>query len=202
MGTASPTLPQTVSDRLERARRTSTSSPSASCTRTADFYANLATAVAAGRAETWPSRWRAAASVVRIAARDGAVEVVAHGLRAPNGIGLGPGGRALRHRQPGRLAAREQAVARAARRVLRLARGGLRAAPSSSRSTPPVVWLPHAEVGNSPSQPVAIEIGPWRGPATARRRARRRRSSACSSRRSRASSRARRSASRRASKPA
>jgi len=29
--------------------------------------------------------------------------------------------------------------------------------------TPPVVWLPHSEVGNSPSQPVGIEIGPWRG---------------------------------------
>jgi cytochrome c len=26
-----------------------------------------------------------------------------------------------------------------------------------------VVWLPHSEVGNSPSQPVAIEVGPWRG---------------------------------------
>ena len=26
-----------------------------------------------------------------------------------------------------------------------------------------MVWLPHAEMGNSPSQPIGIEVGPWRG---------------------------------------
>jgi cytochrome c len=129
--------------------------------RDGSFYANLATAVEPGGAsasEQAPGR----GSVVRISARDGSVETLARGLRAPNGIGIGPGGRIfvtdnqgdwlpaskLLHVRPGAFFG-SHAVGFAGTERLDV--------------TPPVVWMPHAEVGNSPSQPLAIEVGPWRG---------------------------------------
>jgi cytochrome c len=125
------------------------------------FYANLATAVMPGGAsasQQAPGR----GSVVRISARDGSVETLARGLREPNGIGIGPGGRIfvtdnqgdwlpaskLLHVRPGAFFG-SHAIGFAGTEQLDV--------------TPPVVWMPHAEVGNSPSQPVAIEVGPWRG---------------------------------------
>ncbi len=125
------------------------------------FYANLATAVMPGGASA-PEQAAGRGSVVRISARDGSVETVARGLRAPNGIGLGPGG--------GIFITDNQGDWLPASKLLRVAPGaffGSHAIDFEGVSqlpvTPPIVWLPHSEVGNSPSQPVAIEVGPWRG---------------------------------------
>jgi cytochrome c len=125
------------------------------------FYANLATAVLPGGASA-PEQVAGRGSVVRIAPGDGAVETVATGLREPNGIGVGAGGRIfvtdnqgdwlpaskLLHVRPGDFFG-SHAVGFEDTEKLPIAA--------------PVVWLPHSEVGNSPSQPVGIEIGPWRG---------------------------------------
>jgi cytochrome c len=125
------------------------------------FWANLATAVEPGGAS---SRVQAPGrgAVVRIDPRDGSVETVAFGLREPNGIGLGPGGRIF--------VTDNQGDWLPASKVLHVAPGafyGSRAVgfpdTEALAVTPPVVWLPHSEVGNSPSQPVGIDVGPWQG---------------------------------------
>jgi cytochrome c len=125
------------------------------------FYANLATAVQPGGASA-PAQAPGRGSVVRIAERDGAVEVVSSGLRAPNGIGLGPGGRVfVTDNQGDWLPASKLLLVREGAFFGSHAVGfeGVERLPVD----PPVVWLPHSEVGNSPSQPAALEFGPWRG---------------------------------------
>ena len=125
------------------------------------FYANLASAVLPGGASA-PVQAAGRGSVVRISAGDGSVETVATGLREPNGIGVGAGGRIF--------VTDNQGDWLPASKVLHVRPGaffgshavgfeGTEALPVAG----PVVWLPHAEVGNSPSQPVGIEVGPWRG---------------------------------------
>jgi len=125
------------------------------------FYANLATAVEPGGAsarEQAPGR----GAVVRIDPRDGAVTTVAFGLREPNGIGVGADGRIFVTDNQGdwlpasKLLPVEPGAFYGSRAV---GFAGTEALPV----TPPVVWLPHSEVGNSPSQPVGIDLGPWRG---------------------------------------
>jgi cytochrome c len=125
------------------------------------FYANLATAVEPGGAssrEQAPGR----GAVVRIDPNDGAVETVAFGLREPNGIGMGTDGRIF--------ITDNQGDWLPASKVLHVVPGAFYgshavgfADTDALEVTPPVVWLPHSEVGNSPSQPVGIEVGPWRG---------------------------------------
>ena len=125
------------------------------------FYANLATAVLPGGASA-PEQAPGRGSVVRISAQDGSVETLARGLREPNGIGIGPGGRIF--------VTDNQGDWLPASKLLHVRPGaffGSRAIGFTGTErldvTPPVVWLPHSEVGNSPSQPVALEVGPWRG---------------------------------------
>jgi cytochrome c len=125
------------------------------------FYANLGTAVMPGGASA-PEQAEGRGSVVRISAQDGSVAVVARGLRAPNGIGLGPGG--------GIFITDNQGDWLPASKLLHVAPGAFFGSHAIDFEgalqlpvTPPIVWLPHSEVGNSPSQPVAIDIGPWRG---------------------------------------
>ena len=31
------------------------------------------------------------------------------------------------------------------------------------KETPPIVWMPQDEIGNSPSTPMGIEVGPYKG---------------------------------------
>jgi cytochrome c len=125
------------------------------------FYANLGTAVQPGGASA-PAQVSGRGSVVRIAASDGAVEVIARGLRAPNGIGLGPGGRIfVTDNQGDWLPASKLLLVRPGAFFGSHAVGF--AGTEELPVDPPVVWLPHSEIGNSPSQPVAIELGPWRG---------------------------------------
>jgi cytochrome c len=129
--------------------------------RAGSFYANLATAVLPGGASA-PEQAAGRGSVVRISARDGAVETLATGLREPNGIGVGAGGRIF--------VTDNQGDWLPASKLLHVRPGvffgshavgfeGTEALPVAA----PVVWLPHSEVGNSPSEPVGIELGPWRG---------------------------------------
>ena len=125
------------------------------------FYANLATAVLPGGASA-PEQTAGRGSVVRIAASDGAVETLATGLREPNGIGIGAGSRIF--------VTDNQGDWLPASKLLHVRPGvffGSHAVGFENTErlpvAAPVVWLPHSEVGNSPSQPVGIELGPWRG---------------------------------------
>jgi cytochrome c len=128
------------------------------------FYATLATAILPGGASA-PDQAPHRGRVVRIDERDGALDFPASGLRTPNGVGFGP--RDLLY------VTDNQGDWLPSSKVLALAPGseprffgsravlGERAA--SLSVTPPAVWLPQGEIGNSPTQPVAIELGPWAG---------------------------------------
>ncbi len=125
------------------------------------FYANLAVAIEPGGKSSWPQA-PDRGSVLRIGLDDGAYEVVAHGLRTPNGIGTGPDGAVYLTDNQGDWVP--------VSKLLRLRRGafyGSRAVLGDAAADldvePPVVWLPQNEIGNSPSQPAPLPVGPWAG---------------------------------------
>lgn len=97
-------------------------------------------------------------SVLRIDPATGAYEVFARGLRAPNGLGIGPDGEIF--------GCDNQGAWLPASRLNHLRRGGFyghQTTPDGSEtSDPPVAWFPHGEIGNSPTQPVLIPDGPYR----------------------------------------
>ncbi len=123
------------------------------------FHANLAIAIEPGGRSSWPQA-RDRGHSIRIA-RDGRWESVAHGLRTPNGIGRGALGRIWLTDNQGdwlpssKLQALEPGAFYGSRAVLGDAAAELPV-------TPPVAWLPQNEIGNSPSQPAPIDVGPYR----------------------------------------
>jgi cytochrome c len=99
--------------------------------------------------------------VIRIA-KDGTYQSVNYGLRTPNGIGLGidneifvtdnqgqwlPGNKLI-HVQEGQY----------------LGMGwGLLSSKTTPKVSPPAIWLPQNEIGNSPTEPVLMPDGPYKG---------------------------------------
>src|SRR5690606_23167050 len=124
------------------------------------FYAALGTAILPGGASA-PDQPPNRGSVIRISG-DGAVEYVARGLRTPNGIGQGPGGALYVTDNQGDWLPSSKLV-----RIEEGAFYGSRSVDFAGTAgvpvTPPVVWLPQDEIGNSPSQPVSLDVGPYRG---------------------------------------
>jgi len=100
--------------------------------------------------------------VFRISA-EGKMEFVASGFRAPNGMGVGPDGEVLITDNHGEWVPASKLV------VLEPgAFYGAHADPAGelegvTPETPPVVWLPTGEAGNSPSQPACFPSGPYAG---------------------------------------
>ena len=124
------------------------------------FYATLATAIDPGGASTQPQN-RDRGWVVRIA-RDGSYELVAQGLRTPNGVGLGPKGEVILTDNQGDWLP--------VSKVMVFQEGAFYGSHSVDAQrtktmtvTPPVVWLPQGEIGNSPSQPGFLVEGPYAG---------------------------------------
>ena len=125
------------------------------------FYAALATAINPGGASTQPQipdRGKA----VKISKKDGSVEFVAHGLRTPNGVGLGTDNEIFIADNQGDWLPASKIV-----HVSKDAWFGSRSVDfegtAKLREKPPVVWLPQDEIGNSPSTPMAINDGPYKG---------------------------------------
>ena len=124
------------------------------------FYAALATAIlpggASGRPQI-PDRGK----VVKINRKDGSIEFVARGLRTPDGVGIGPDNQVF--------IADNQGDWLPASKILHVKPGafynsytvdslGVAGLPVQ----PPVVWLPQDEIGNSPTQPILLDEGPYR----------------------------------------
>jgi cytochrome c len=134
------------------------------------LYANLAVAIDPGGASS-QEQATDRGSAIRIHADDGRWEVVARGLRTPNGIGDGadlPGAPADAARPL--YVADNQGDWLPSSKVVLLRPGAfygnrsvLREAADGLVDTPPVAWLPQGEIGNSPSQPVPLPVGPWKG---------------------------------------
>lgn len=127
------------------------------------LYLNLAIAIDPGGKSTRP-QVAGRGSVLRIDPDSGAFEVVAHGLRTPNGIGIGPDGAILITDNQGDWLPSSKLL-----RLVPNAFFGSRAvlddAAANLAVVQPVAWLPQNDIGNSPSQPVAIPpgFGPYSG---------------------------------------
>jgi len=123
------------------------------------FYANLATAIDPGGRSTDP-QIEGRGSVIRIL-QDGSFEYVAQGLRTPNGIGYGAYGDIYICDNQGdwlpvsKLLVLEDGAYYGNRSVLKQKADGL-------EDMPPVAWLPQGEIGNSPSEPAPLDVGPFR----------------------------------------
>ncbi|MBR9919644.1 MAG: DUF1080 domain-containing protein [Bacteroidetes bacterium] len=125
------------------------------------FYAATAIAILPGGASAQPQipdRGKA----MRISKEDGSVEFVAHGLRTPNGVGIGKDGEIF--------IADNQGDWLPASKIVHVRDGaffGSRAVDpigtAELEMDPPVVWLPQDEIGNSPSTPSYLNDGPYAG---------------------------------------
>jgi mono/diheme cytochrome c family protein len=98
-------------------------------------------------------------SVFRVHLDSGATELVAGGLRTPDGIGLGPGGALLVTDNQGEWLPGNKLV-----HITEGAFFNFRAIPpwhpyDRPEATPPAVWLPQGEIAASPTQPILLPEG-------------------------------------------
>lgn len=125
------------------------------------FYATLATAIEPGGKSTQP-QLADRGKVIKISKADGSHTFVAHGLRTPNGIGLGIDNEIF--------VADNQGDWLPASKIVHVQEGawfGSRSVDfegtATLTETKPMVWLPQDEIGNSPTTPLAINDGPYKG---------------------------------------
>ena len=124
------------------------------------FYAALATAIMPGGASARP-QITDRGKVVKINRKDGSIEFVARGLRTPDGIGTGPDNQIF--------IADNQGDWLPSSKILHLKPGAFFGSYSVDSAVVaalpvqlPVVWLPQDEIGNSPTQPILLDEGPYR----------------------------------------
>ena len=125
------------------------------------FYGTLATAINPGGASTQPQiqdRGRG----IKINKMTGEVEFVGSGFRTPNGIGIGYEDEIFVCDNQGDWLPASKLV-----HLKKDAFYGSRSvnfeATKGIKEQPPVIWMPQDEVGNSPSTPIAINDGPYKG---------------------------------------
>jgi cytochrome c len=124
------------------------------------FYGTLATAINPGGASTQP-QIPDRGKVVKISKKDGSYSLIASGLRTPNGISLGIDNEIF--------IADNQGDWLPASKIIHLQENAWYGSRSvdfkgteGKTEALPVVWLPQDEIGNSPSQPVKINVGPYK----------------------------------------
>lgn len=125
------------------------------------FYANLATAIDPGGRSTQPQNPHRG-HVVEIDPKTGDYKLVASGLRTPNGIGRGYRNLLFITDNQGDWLPSSKLVVFEPGAFY----GNRSVDPVGKRTTPekpPVVWLPQNEIGNSPSQPAPLNVGPFIG---------------------------------------
>ena len=99
--------------------------------------------------------------VIKVNRKTGDLEFIAHGLRTPNGIGIGYNGDVF--------VADNQGDWLPASKILHVTKDAF----FNSRAIDfkgtadlpvknPVVWLPQNDIGNSPSTPVSLDVGPYK----------------------------------------
>lgn len=97
--------------------------------------------------------------ILEIDPKSGKWSVFAAGLRTPNGMGLGPDGELF--------VSDNQGSWLPSSRINHVRRGGFyghQLTPNGTqKSDPPAVWVPHNEIGNSPSEPILVDNGIYKG---------------------------------------
>jgi len=126
------------------------------------FYVNLSVAINNGGATTDPQPAENRGTAIRVDRRTGAVEYVAGGLRTPNGMVKGPGGELF--------VMDNQGAWLPSSKLVHIEQGKFFnhfTNPAGPYDTTPVsapaLWVPQNEIGNSPSSPVQIERGTYKG---------------------------------------
>jgi len=124
------------------------------------FYATLATGILPGGA-SMPDQNKNRGSCIKISEKDGSIEFVANGLRTPNGIGMGFNDEMF--------IADNQGDWLPASKIVHVKDGAWYGSRSvdfegtaNLEETKPVVWLPQDEIGNSPSTPSYLNVGPYK----------------------------------------
>lgn len=124
------------------------------------FYATLATAILPGGASANP-QIPDRGKVVKINMKDGSTSFEAFGLRTPNGIGLNVDKEIF--------VADNQGDWLPASKIVHIQKGQFYGSHSVDpvgtkdlQEKLPVVWLPQDEIGNSPSTPTYLNIGPYK----------------------------------------
>lgn len=125
------------------------------------FYGTLATGILPGGASANP-QIPDRGKVAKISKETGEVELIASGLRTPNGIGIGIDGEIF--------VADNQGDWLPSSKIVHIRDGAWYGSRSvdfegtaNLKEALPVVWLPQDEIGNSPSTPLAINVGPYKG---------------------------------------
>jgi len=122
------------------------------------FYAALSMAM---RLKPGENQLADRGRVIRIA-RNGSYEWVCSGLRTPNGIGFGVDGELFVTDNQGQWLPGNKLVHIRNGAYYGMA-WGLLGSSVNTPETPPAVWLPQNEIGNSPTEPVLIGDGLYRG---------------------------------------
>lgn len=124
------------------------------------LYGGLATAINPGGASTKP-QISDRGKIIKVNIKDGSFEFIAHGMRTPNGIGIGVDGEIFNSDNQGDWLP--------ASKVVHIQKGAFYGSRSVDfegtkdlKTTLPVVWMPQDEIGNSPAQPARIDIGPYK----------------------------------------
>lgn len=124
------------------------------------FYATLATAILPGGASADP-QIKDRGKVAKISLSDGSVEFIASGLRTPNGIGM--------NKNQEIFVADNQGDWLPASKIVHIQKGEFYGSRSVDfdgtkdlKEKLPVVWLQQDEIGNSPSEPTYLDVGPYK----------------------------------------
>ena len=93
---------------------------------------------------------------------DGSYEWINYGLRTPNGIGLGLDGEIFVTDNQGEWIPGNKLI-HVKKGVYHGMPWGLPDPSSPPPTTPPAIWLPEDEIGNSPSEPILMQDGSYKG---------------------------------------
>ncbi|MFD9770811.1 family 16 glycoside hydrolase [[Kitasatospora] papulosa] len=126
------------------------------------FYVNLSVAIDYGGATTTPQPAQGRGTTYKVSKKTGRIQVVAGGLRTPNGIGWGPEGSLFTtDNQGGWLPASKLVQIKQDRFFNHYTQPS--GAFDDRTPTQPVLWLPQNEIANSPSTPLYLDKGRFAG---------------------------------------
>lgn len=123
------------------------------------FYATLSMAMRLMEGQRQhPDRGK----TIRIS-KDGRFEWINYGLRTPNGIGIGVDNEIFITDNQGQWLPANKLIHVRQGQYHGMAWGLSDTVSASPPMTPPSIWLPEGEIGNSPSEPVLMLDGPYKG---------------------------------------
>ncbi|MEU6025825.1 family 16 glycoside hydrolase [Streptomyces tauricus] len=126
------------------------------------FYVNLSVSINLGGATTVPQPAPGRGTTYKVSKKTGKISPIAGGLRTPNGIGWGPAGEIFAtDNQGGWLPSSKLVHVKQGRFFNHYTEPP--GAFDAAVPTAPVLWLPQNEIANSPSTPLYVKKGQFKG---------------------------------------